>query len=139
MPGGVQLLLDCCEFVLLAGGMAALYHYVPNTHVRWRHAWPAACSSPPASSWPRSVLAWYLAQVPTYSVVYGAFATRADPAGVDLRGLGDRAAGRGDRRLPAQPADARGALADAPGLALRAGGGGAARTDARARGAGQRA
>ncbi len=32
-------------------------------------------------------------------------------AGVDLCGLGHRAAGRGDRRLRAQPGDARGAPA----------------------------
>ena len=36
-------------FVLMAAGMAGLFHYVPNTHVRWRHAiagafWPSAAS-----------------------------------------------------------------------------------------------
>ena len=38
MPGGVRLLLDIVEFSLLAATMAGLFHYVPNTHVRWRHA-----------------------------------------------------------------------------------------------------
>ena len=69
-------LLDVLEFVLLAVGMAALFHYVPNTHVRWRHALAgglfvavgfevaqARCSR------------WYLGSVPTYAMVYGAFAT----------------------------------------------------------------
>jgi membrane protein len=34
MPGGVKFLLDVIEFIMLATGMAALYHYVPNTRVR---------------------------------------------------------------------------------------------------------
>src|SRR5439155_23944710 len=38
MPGGVSFLLDTLEFALLATGMAGLFHYVPNTHVRWRPA-----------------------------------------------------------------------------------------------------
>jgi membrane protein len=38
LPGGLGLLLNIIEFVVLATGMAALYHYVPNTEVRWRHA-----------------------------------------------------------------------------------------------------
>jgi membrane protein len=38
LPGGVTLLLSVVEFSLLAGGLASLFHYVPNTHVRWRHA-----------------------------------------------------------------------------------------------------
>ena len=39
LPGGVQLLFDTLEFLLLAGGMAAAYHYIPNTRVKWGHAW----------------------------------------------------------------------------------------------------
>ena len=101
----------CCssrsEFVLLAGGLAALYRYVPNTPVRWRprlgrgHVRGAAASRWPRSCWPVyqgrcRPIRWCTARSPP-----------ADPAGVDLRGVADRAAGRGDRRLPAQPADRR--------------------------------
>ena len=57
MPGGVAGLLDVIEFVLLAGALAALYRYVPNTPVRRRHAWAggvfaASASSSPSSCWP---------------------------------------------------------------------------------------
>lgn len=31
MPGGVRLLLDAIEVFMVAGAMAATYHYVPNT------------------------------------------------------------------------------------------------------------
>ena len=30
---------DACILIWLAGGMAALYHYMPNTYVKWAHAW----------------------------------------------------------------------------------------------------
>ncbi len=39
LPDSARLLFDSIEFLLLAGGTAALYRYVPNTQVRWRHAW----------------------------------------------------------------------------------------------------
>src|SRR3954452_12765946 len=42
MPGVLQLLLDLIQFSLLAGGLAALYRYVPNTPVRRAHAWAGA-------------------------------------------------------------------------------------------------
>jgi membrane protein len=38
LPGGVGLLLSLIEVALLAMGLAALFRYVPNTHVRWLHA-----------------------------------------------------------------------------------------------------
>ena len=105
--GMLKLVFDTFEFVLLAGGVASLYHYVPNTHVKWvarlgrrllrrggdrdRQARAGLLPEPGAD-------------------LFGAlrrFRDGADPAGVDLRRLGHRAAGRGDRRLPAQPADRR--------------------------------
>lgn len=75
MPGGVQLLLDSIQFLLMAGGMAAIYHYVPNTQVRWGHAWAGGLFVSAAFEVAKKVLALYLSKVPTYSVVYGAFAT----------------------------------------------------------------
>ncbi len=71
----IKLLFDSFEFVLLAGGMASLYHYVPNTHVRWSHAWAGGFFVAVAIEAAKRVLAWYLSLVPTYSVLYGAFAT----------------------------------------------------------------
>lgn len=75
MPGGLRLLLDTVQFLLLAWGMAALYHYVPNIHVRWGHAWAGGFFVATGFGLAKSVLVLYLGNVPTYSVLYGAFAT----------------------------------------------------------------
>lgn len=75
LPAGVQLLFDSIQFVVLAGGMAALYHYVPNTPVKWRHAWAGGLFVAVCIELAKKALALYLGKVPTYSVVYGAFAT----------------------------------------------------------------
>ncbi len=75
MPGGVGFLLDLLQFLLVAGGMAAMFHYVPNTFVRWGHAWMGGLFVSACMEVAKKLLAWYLSQVPTYSAVYGAFAT----------------------------------------------------------------
>ena len=75
MPGGLQLLLDTLQFVLLAWGMAAMYHYVPNTRVQWGHAWVGGLFVSTGFEVAKQVLVFYLGKVPTYSVLYGAFAT----------------------------------------------------------------
>ncbi len=75
MPGGVQLLLDVIQFFLMAWGMAGLYHYVPNTHVRWAHAWVGGLFVSAGFELAKKLLVIYLGNVPTYSVLYGAFAT----------------------------------------------------------------
>lgn len=75
MPGGLRFLLDALEFALLAIGMAALYYYVPNTRVKWAHAWTGGIFVAIAFEVAKALLAWYLRSVPTYAAVYGAFAT----------------------------------------------------------------
>lgn len=75
MPGGLGLLLDGLQFALLAGAMAGLFHYVPNTDVRWRHALAGGVFVAAGFEVAKKGLAWYLEQVPTYATVYGAFAT----------------------------------------------------------------
>lgn len=75
LPGGVGLLLDTLQFVLLAWGMAALYRYVPNTRVRWDHAWVGGLFVSIGFEAAKKLLVIYLGNVPTYSVLYGAFAT----------------------------------------------------------------
>lgn len=75
MPGGVRLMLDIVEFGLLAATMAGLFHYVPNTHVRWRHAAAGAVFVAAGFEVAKRVLAWYVSSVGSYSAVYGAFAT----------------------------------------------------------------
>ncbi|MCB2016434.1 MAG: YihY family inner membrane protein [Hydrogenophaga sp.] len=73
--GSVKVLLDSLQFALMTGGMAALYRFVPNTRVRWTHALVGGFFVAGALALAKGVLAWYLAKVPTYSVVYGTFAT----------------------------------------------------------------
>ena len=75
LPGGLGLLLNMIEFVVLAGGMAGLYHYVPNTDVRWRHAMAGGVFVAAGIEIAKTGLAWYVAAMPTYATVYGAFAT----------------------------------------------------------------
>ena len=75
VPGGLALILNTIEFLLLAGGMAALYRHVPNTEVRWRHALTGGVFVAAGIELAKRCLAWYVASMPTYSAVYGAFAT----------------------------------------------------------------
>ncbi|MDM0113466.1 YihY family inner membrane protein [Variovorax sp. J22R133] len=72
---GLKLLFDVVEIAMLAGGMASLYHYVPNTEVKWAHAWAGGLFVAAAIEIAKRVLAIYFSFVPTYSVLYGAFAT----------------------------------------------------------------
>ena len=75
MPGGVQLLLDVIQFFLLAAGLTALYLFVPNTPVRRSHAWAGGVFAASGIELARWLLALYIGKVPSYSAVYGAFAT----------------------------------------------------------------
>jgi membrane protein len=74
LPGGVSLLLELLQFAVLALAAAGLYHYVPNTAVRWRHAIAGGSFVALAFELAKRLLAWYLDSVPTYSAVYGTFA-----------------------------------------------------------------
>jgi membrane protein len=75
LPGGVSFLLNTLEFLLLSAAMAGLFHYVPNTHVQWRHAMAGGVFVAAGFELAKRGLGWYLSSVPTYANVYGAFAT----------------------------------------------------------------
>ncbi len=75
MPGGVSLVLELTQFGMFAAAAAGLFHYVPNTAVRWRHAWAGGLFVAVAFELAKKALAWYVDSVPTFSAVYGAFAT----------------------------------------------------------------
>jgi membrane protein len=75
MPGSVRFLFDIIEFALLVGGFSALYRYVPHTHVRWVHAFSGGLFAAVGIEVARRILTFYLGKVPTYSAIYGAFAT----------------------------------------------------------------
>lgn len=75
LPEGLRFIFDSIEYLALAAGMAGLYHYVPNTAVRWRHAWVGGLFVATCMELAKKALGLYLASVPTYSVIYGTFAT----------------------------------------------------------------
>ncbi len=75
MPGGLGVVLDVFQFALMAAGMAALYRYVPNAEVKWNHALSGGVFVAIGLELAKRVLGWYLARVPAYSAVYGAFAS----------------------------------------------------------------
>ncbi|MBY0466576.1 MAG: YihY family inner membrane protein [Burkholderiales bacterium] len=75
IPGGLRPVFDALEFGLVALGLALLYRHVPNTRVEWRHAAVGAGFAAVGVEVAKSLLAWYVAKVPTYSMVYGTFAT----------------------------------------------------------------
>lgn len=71
----LKLLNNALEFVLLAWGVSAMYRYVPYTQVKWTHAYIGGAWAALATELARNGLAYYFGMMPTYSVVYGAFAT----------------------------------------------------------------
>lgn len=75
LPGGVSLVLDVIQFLLFAAAMSGLFHYVPNTHVRWRHAVAGGVFVGVCFEVAKAAMAWYLGSVASYATVYGAFAT----------------------------------------------------------------
>ncbi len=75
MPGGVKLVIDLIQFALLSAAMTGLFHYVPNTHVRWRHAVAGGVFVALGFEAAKALLAWYVSSVATYATIYGAFAT----------------------------------------------------------------
>ena len=75
MAGNLRWVFSLLEFFLLAWAVSALYRFVPYTQVRWSHALVGGVWVAAATEVARKVLAYYFGQMPTYSVLYGAFAT----------------------------------------------------------------
>lgn len=75
LPISLRFLLDLAQFFLMVISMAALYRYVPNIHVKWTHAWTGGFFVAAGLEIAKKVIGIYLSAVPTYSLVYGAFAT----------------------------------------------------------------
>lgn len=67
--------VEVIQFLLFTASLAGLFHYVPNTRVRWRHAWAGGIFVSVAFELAKKVLAWYVGIVPAYATIYGAFAT----------------------------------------------------------------
>ena len=75
LPFSLRFSLVLLQFVLVAAGLAALYHFVPNTDVKWSHAWVGGLFAAAGMELAKKALTLYLSSVPTYSMIYGAFAT----------------------------------------------------------------
>jgi membrane protein len=75
LPGVVTSVLVILQFAILAGSLTILYRYVPNTPVRWFHAGTGGILACLGLTLMRQAMGWYLSKIPTYSVIYGAFAT----------------------------------------------------------------
>jgi membrane protein len=73
LPVSVRNLLDLVEFALLVACVTGLYYYLPNTRVDWRHALTGGVAVAFGLELAKKGLAIYLAQMPSYSAIYGAF------------------------------------------------------------------
>lgn len=74
-PSGLRWPWQMLEFSSMMGILAVMYRVVPHTRVRWSHALIGALLAALALELVKRLLTWYLAYVPSYSVIYGAFAT----------------------------------------------------------------
>jgi membrane protein len=72
---GVKLALNILEFMLLWGGITGLYRFVPNTRVPWRPLLLGSFGTALLLQAARNGLTIYLASMPTFSLIYGTFAT----------------------------------------------------------------
>jgi membrane protein len=68
-------LLNILEFIGFAAALAAMYRFVPHTPVKWSNAVIGGIVAAVAFEIAKRLLAGYLRAVPTYSVIYGTFAT----------------------------------------------------------------
>jgi len=75
LMGGVTALFALAQFALLATAVAGLFRFVPNAPVRWPHAWAGGLFVALGFEIAKDALGWYLRAMPTYSMIYGAFAT----------------------------------------------------------------
>lgn len=74
LPAALGTLLGLLVFALQALGFAALFRFVPNTHVPWSHAWWGGLFTALGLELAQRGLALYLGKVPVYATIYGAFA-----------------------------------------------------------------
>lgn len=75
LPISLRFLLDVAQFFLVAGSMSVLFRFVPNISVKAAHAWSGGLFVAAGLELAKRGITLYLSAVPTYSLVYGAFAT----------------------------------------------------------------
>ena len=74
VPPSVQFVLTLGPVLLSAAGLAAMFHFVPNTQVRRRDAIVGGLLAGIGLELGKRGFAAYLLKVPTYKAVYGTFA-----------------------------------------------------------------
>lgn len=74
LPPSARFVLTLGPALLSWVGLACLFHFVPNTRVRWHHAIFGALLASVALELGKRGFAAYLIKIPTYKAVYGAFA-----------------------------------------------------------------
>ena len=72
---GYVWLIDLFEYGVVVLALASLYFFVPNAKVRWSHAVISGLLAAAGLEVVKRLLAWYLEATPTFSAVYGTFAT----------------------------------------------------------------
>jgi membrane protein len=75
MLKGANGVLNVLEFIGFAAGLAAMYRFVPHAPVKWSNAIIGGAIAAIAFEIAKRLLAGYLRAVPSYSVIYGTFAT----------------------------------------------------------------
>ncbi|MFO1300268.1 MAG: YihY family inner membrane protein [Burkholderiaceae bacterium] len=60
-------------WITTVGGLMLLYRLLPSATVRWREALAGALLAAMIFELLRNLLGWYVARLPTYTVVYGTF------------------------------------------------------------------
>ncbi|WP_242683710.1 YihY family inner membrane protein [Paenalcaligenes suwonensis] len=71
----ISLLLSALPFLLTVLSFTALFTFVPNCHVRWRDALVGGVLVAFCLELLKAGFAFYLTKFPTYTLIYGAFAT----------------------------------------------------------------
>jgi membrane protein len=75
LPFGLGVIVGLVPILLSAIAFAMLYVFVPNTNVERRDAFVAGLIAAAAFEIAKRVFGAYVAHIPTYTAVYGAFAT----------------------------------------------------------------
>lgn len=69
------LILDALELTLVGATLTVFYKIIPNTWVRWQHAFIGGFVAAVILSLAKAALGLYLQTIPSHSVIYGTFAT----------------------------------------------------------------
>lgn len=75
MSAGMNLLLSVVPILITGLGFAALFVYVPNRDVYWRDALAGGMGTAVVLAIMKSGFALYISHFPSYTIIYGAFAT----------------------------------------------------------------